>query len=87
MGLRSRLEAAEARVGRVVNGHEGIKILGGIEADASDKFAWVVGQEFVERLADDTAGTFRERVLTAARTPKERAIFGGLPPMRTDGDA
>ena len=69
-----------------MNGHEGIKILGGIEADAPDKFAWV-GQEFVERLADDTAGTFRERVLTAARTPKERAIFGGLPPMRTDGDA
>ena len=86
MGLRSRLEAAEARVGRVVNGHEGIKILGGIEADAPDKFAWV-GQEFVERLADDTAGTFRERVLTAARAAKERASFGGLPPMRTDGDA
>jgi hypothetical protein len=86
MSLRSRLEAAEARVGRVVNGHEGIKILIRSVGLNAAKFAWV-GQEFVERLADDTAGTFRERVLTAARAAKERASFGGLPPMRTDGDA
>jgi hypothetical protein len=76
MSLRSRVEAAEARLGRVVAGHEGITILGGIEAEASDKFAWV-GSEFIERLADETAEAFRMRVFMAARAAKEHAIFGG----------
>jgi hypothetical protein len=86
MSLRSRLEAAEARVGRVVNGHDGIQILGGIEADASDKFAWV-GQELVERLGGETSAAFRMRVMMTARAAREHAVFGGLPPMPMNGDA
>jgi|HubBroStandDraft_1064217.scaffolds.fasta_scaffold406709_1 hypothetical protein len=78
MSLRSRLEAAEAQVGRVVTGHEGITLLGGIEADASDRFA-AIGHMHIERLEDETVGAFRERVLTAARAAKEHAVFGGLP--------
>jgi hypothetical protein len=86
MSLRSRLEAAEARLGRVLSGHEGITVLGGLKADASNDHA-TVGRTFIERLADETGDAFRARVLTATRAAKEHVIFGGLPPMRTDGDA
>jgi hypothetical protein len=80
MSLRSRLEAAEAQVGRVVAGYKGITLLGGIETDASYKIA-LVGPEFIERDDGELPPMFRKRVLTAARAAKEHAVFGGLPPM------
>jgi hypothetical protein len=70
----------------VVAGHEGITVLGGLEADSSDKFS-TVGRTFMERLDGEGLQAFRLRVLTAAMASKEHAIFGGLPPMAMDDSA
>lgn len=89
MTLRARIAGAEARLRILSPGLRIISIRGGIDRDAHEKFA-THGErgEIIERQPGEGAESFQRRARQLADAAGSRVlIFGGLPPMRTDGRA